>query len=61
MSKLKRIPCDVCGTSDYNELYDAYYCIKCDKWLEPKCNDVDCSICLKRPSKPSEMNENKDK
>ena len=33
--------------------YDCYYCLECDIWLEPKCNDVACEFCDKRPERPS--------
>lgn len=48
--------------------YDAWCCVECDTWLDPKCNDPSCSYCSKRPETPSEAiilekpksNKNKD-
>jgi hypothetical protein len=50
--KLKQfcIKCDC--EAEYNEKYDCYYCIKCNIWLEPKCGDLFCLFCKKRPTRP---------
>lgn len=32
--------------------HDAYYCVPCNKWLEPKCKDPACNFCPTRPRKP---------
>lgn len=37
----------------YNELYDARYCPTCDKWIESRCSDSECSYCRQRPERPS--------
>lgn len=44
--------CSKCQ-SEYSERYDAYYCKKCDRWLEKACSDENCSFCTNRPSRPS--------
>lgn len=36
----------------YNEEYDAYYCPKCNTWLEDKCHDSECEFCSNRPDRP---------
>lgn len=41
--------------------HDAYFCAKCDQWLEPVCfgqlpNDP-CIYCKERPEKPSNQIE----
>lgn len=42
-----------CGTTEvYYEKYDAYFCPKCNKWLESGCNDPNCEFCKDRPKKP---------
>lgn len=38
----------------YSERWDAYYCKKCDKWIEAACRDPDCEFCKGRPEKPSQ-------
>lgn len=46
--------CVFCGSlRTYCENYDVYYCKKCDKWLEDRCNDPDCRYCACREDKPS--------
>ena len=35
--------------------YDAYFCMRCDVWLESACNDPACSMCAERPKRPSEV------
>lgn len=46
--------CDKCREYGvYSPKYDAYYCYKCDIWLENKCKEEDCEFCIKRPEKPS--------
>lgn len=45
--------CPFCYTPKvYSIEYDAYYCSKCNKWLESKCEDKECKFCSKRPDKP---------
>ena len=47
--------CD-CGEksfySDWASGYDAYYCVVCNKWLNPGCGDPNCEFCKDRPEKP---------
>jgi hypothetical protein len=38
----------------YSQKHDAYYCEKCDKWLEGNCRDPECEFCRDRPERPSE-------
>ena len=47
--------CVHCKTRrSYNEKYDAYYCKKCDYWLEKICPDKNCEYCKDRPKYPSD-------
>jgi hypothetical protein len=39
----------------YSEVHDAYFCPKCDLWLERSCTDPKCSYCNNRPTKPSSV------
>ena len=39
---------------NFNTLYDAYFCIICDAWLDDVCSDAECSHCTHRPAKPSD-------
>lgn len=39
-----------------NTKYDSYYCSLCNEWLDPKCEDPDCSYCPKRPDRPMLLN-----
>lgn len=49
--------CKKCGTTNcYNEKYDAYFCSKCNKWLESVCRDPNCDYCTERPKKPMKVN-----
>jgi hypothetical protein len=44
-----------CGTKkSYSQLYDAYYCDPCNKWLEPSCGDKNCEFCANRPELPNQ-------
>jgi hypothetical protein len=50
-----------CGVEpEYNEKYDAAYCVGCDVWLEQNCGfpaSGDCYYdCANRPVKPSGVN-----
>lgn len=38
-----------------NEKHDAYYCEKCDAWIEKQCGSPRCDFCPTRPAKPSEV------
>lgn len=44
--------CDCGQEKSYNEQWDAYFCAKCEIWLEPMCKDKDCDYCVHRPEKP---------
>lgn len=33
----------------YSRRWDAYWCLSCDEWAEPKCKDKDCEYCADRP------------
>jgi hypothetical protein len=45
--------CNVCGINQiYFDKYDAYFCPKCNHWLENKCGDQDCNYCPNRPDLP---------
>lgn len=35
--------------------HDAFFCPKCDEWLERKCSDENCEFCQNRPEKPSQV------
>lgn len=37
----------------YDEVFDAYYCTRCDVWLESVCSDNACMTCRNRPQRPS--------
>lgn len=47
--------CGVCGRvgSIYCDVYDAYLCASCDRWLEDACSDPECPFCARRPGRPS--------
>jgi hypothetical protein len=38
------------GLWSYSDRYDAYYVTKTRRWVEPKCKDVTCEFCAKRPA-----------
>jgi hypothetical protein len=45
--------CKICNElTCYSEDYDAYFCVKCNVWLEKTCGDKSCEFCSKRLSKP---------
>lgn len=45
--------CPFCGKeSEYNMKYDSYFCSDCNIWLEPPCDDNDCTYCKNRPDRP---------
>jgi hypothetical protein len=49
----KKQVCYKCGTEiTYSTKFDCYYCCKCHIWLEPKCDDLFCLFCRKRPTRP---------
>ncbi|MGB0757451.1 MAG: hypothetical protein ACPGO5_03275 [Patescibacteria group bacterium] len=42
-----------CGEKQiYHEKYDAYFCPKCNVWLEHSYQDNTCDYCKGRPSDP---------
>ncbi|MBS3067988.1 HEAT repeat domain-containing protein [Candidatus Micrarchaeota archaeon] len=47
----KKCP-DCEATQWYSMKYDAYFCKKCNKWLETGCKDPECKFCLERPKRP---------
>lgn len=48
-----RRPCYQChSVTFYNDEYDAYFCTKCDMWLEKRCGSL-CEFCTERPETPS--------
>ena len=32
--------------------FDAYFCPKCNSWIESACNDPACRYCCDRPERP---------
>lgn len=38
--------------SDFDEGYDAQYCVDCNEWIEKRCSDPLCVYCVNRPEKP---------
>lgn len=46
-------PCAVCGQPQvFYEEYDAFFCPRCNKWIDSKCGDSTYSYCSKRPDTP---------
>lgn len=46
--------CSVCkGRTVHIERWDAYACLKCNRWQEPRCSDPSCPSCSKRPETPN--------
>ena len=45
------------ATQWYSIKYDAYFCKKCNKWLETGCKDPKCEFCMSRPEKPAVEDE----
>ena len=43
--------CCFCGSFHIRRApkYDAYYCVACWKWIEPKCLNDTCAFCTTRP------------
>ena len=50
-------PCPNCGEKKVVLIYpyDAKACTACDEWLDPKCEDPNCSFCASRPDSPYEV------
>lgn len=49
----KKEVCYKCNIEvSYSKIYDCYYCMKCHIWLEPKCDDLFCLFCKRRPARP---------
>lgn len=47
------IVCSECGASGRRSVrWDAYYCKRCNVWLERQCNDPMCYLCDGRPVTP---------
>lgn len=44
--------------TSYNEMFDSYFCKKCNIWTSQGCGDVDCFFCKNRPEKPFLRNKN---
>lgn len=45
--------CPACGEHKiYHGLHDAYFCARCNTWLESNCGDPDCDYCRERPVAP---------
>jgi len=46
----------------YDEVYDGYFCQRCNEWKTDKCTDLACHFCKNRPKKPKEeKNESNNK
>jgi len=49
----RREYCNRCGQrTERNEDYDAFFCGRCNRWMESKCGDPGCMYCSKRPERP---------
>jgi len=45
--------CKKCtGPIYYSELYDSYFCGRCNQWHEDACSDPTCRFCSARPPHP---------
>lgn len=56
MPKREHRKCHKCRLDRvYNTVHDAWTCVNCDIWLEPRCDDRACEFCSTRPTKPSEV------
>jgi len=46
-------PCGICnGPRIYSDDYDAFFCPRCNLWLEEACKDPTCKNCRNRPERP---------
>lgn len=45
--------CTTCKSNlIYYDRFDSYFCPKCNRWTESKCDDPHCRYCPNRPEKP---------
>ncbi len=45
--------CPACAEHKiYYDRYDAYFCARCNSWLESACGDPECAYCPGRPERP---------
>lgn len=45
--------CTDCGAPQvYAVAFDAYLCMRCNRWLEAACDDPGCEYCRRRPPVP---------
>lgn len=52
--RAERRTCENCeGSRTFCDMYDAYFCSVCDRWLEATCTDPECEFCAPRPDVPS--------
>ena len=50
--------CPICNRAGcLDEKHDAYYCLECNMWLEPKCGNKHCDFCGTRPMFPKVKNQ----
>jgi hypothetical protein len=49
----RRDYCNRCGQPiELDWDYDAHFCRSCNRWIDSKCSDPQCSYCSKRPVRP---------
>lgn len=46
------LKCECGKDSFYSEIWDAYYCLSCNKWITAACKDPYCEHCHGRPERP---------
>lgn len=39
------------GVVAYDKIFDSYYLIETNEWVEPVCRDEECKFCIDRPDK----------
>lgn len=45
--------CADCGAPQvFAVMFDAYLCMRCNRWLEAACDDPGCEYCRRRPATP---------
>lgn len=45
--------CNMCKSHlVFYDDFDAYFCPKCNNWMESKCTDSECEFCSSRPDRP---------